>query len=73
VQRLGELGWNEGRTVAIEYRWAAEGRADRFTEFATEFVQLKVDVILATGTAAALAAKRASSIISIVTCNAAQV
>jgi putative tryptophan/tyrosine transport system substrate-binding protein len=45
VQRLRELGWIEGRTVAIEYRWA-EGRSERFAEFAAEFVRLKVDVIL---------------------------
>src|SRR5262249_34036981 len=37
VQRLRELGWNEGRTVAIEYRWA-EGRRERFNEIASEFV-----------------------------------
>src|SRR5215471_2766781 len=43
VQRLRELGWIEGRTIAIEYRWA-EGRADRAAEIAAEFVQLKVDV-----------------------------
>src|SRR5262245_47973097 len=52
VQRLGELGWNEGRTVTIEYRWG-EGRAERFTEIAAELVRLKVDVILAGGTEAA--------------------
>jgi putative tryptophan/tyrosine transport system substrate-binding protein len=45
VQRLRELGSIEGRTVAIEYRWA-EGRSERFAEFAAEFVRLKVDVIL---------------------------
>jgi hypothetical protein len=45
VQRLRELGWIEGRTVAIEYRWA-EGRNERFAEIAAEFVRLKVDVIL---------------------------
>jgi putative ABC transport system substrate-binding protein len=44
VQRLRELGWIEGRTVAIEYRWG-EGRADRYAEIAAEFVHLKVDVI----------------------------
>jgi putative ABC transport system substrate-binding protein len=37
VQRLRELGWMEGRTVAIEYRWA-EGHNERFTEIAAEFV-----------------------------------
>src|SRR5262245_54157587 len=42
---LGELGWIEGRTVAIEYRWA-EGRNERLAEIAAEFVQRKVDVIV---------------------------
>ena len=51
VQRMRELGWIEGRTVAIEYRWA-EGRTERFTEIATEFVQLKVDVIVTSGAGA---------------------
>jgi putative ABC transport system substrate-binding protein len=46
VQRLRELGWIEGRTVAIQYRWA-EGRAERFAEIAEEFVKLKVDVVAA--------------------------
>ncbi len=50
VQRLRELGWIEGRTVAIEYRWA-EGRSERFAEIAAEFVRLKVDVIVTSGTA----------------------
>src|SRR6266478_299047 len=45
VQRLRELGWIEGRTIAIEYRWA-EGRDERYAEIAAEFVRLKVDVIL---------------------------
>jgi putative ABC transport system substrate-binding protein len=64
VQRMRELGWIEGRTVAIEYRWA-EGRTERFTEIATEFVQLKVDVIVASG-AGAVAAKQVTSLIPIV-------
>jgi hypothetical protein len=38
VQRLRELGWVEGRTIAIEYRWA-EGRSERYTEIAAEFVR----------------------------------
>ena len=46
VQRLRQLGWIEGQTVAIEYRWA-EGQYDRFAEIAAEFVRLKVDVIVA--------------------------
>jgi len=64
VQRLRELGWVEGRTIAIEYRWA-EGRPERFTEIAAEFVRLKVDVIATSG-GAALGAKRATSVIPIV-------
>src|SRR5262245_34565330 len=42
LNRLHELSWIDGRTVAIEYRWA-EGRAERFAEIATEFVRLNVD------------------------------
>ena len=64
VQRLGEVGWIDGRTVAIEYRWA-EGRRERFAEIAAEFVQLKVDVIVTVG-AAALAAKQVTPTIPIV-------
>jgi len=65
VQRLRELGWIEGSTVAIEVRWG-EGRADRYAEIAAEFVRLNVDVILAGGTEPAVAAKQATSIIPIV-------
>jgi putative ABC transport system substrate-binding protein len=50
VQRLREFGWIDGRTVVIEYRWA-EGHSDRYAEIAAEFVRLKVDVIVAVGTA----------------------
>jgi putative tryptophan/tyrosine transport system substrate-binding protein len=64
VQRLRELGWIEGRTVAIEYRWA-EGRNGRYADFAAEFVRLKVDVIVAPG-GAVRAVKQATSIIPIV-------
>jgi len=64
VHRLRELGWIEGRTVAIEYRWA-EGRRERFGEIAAEFIALKVDVIVTGGDAAA-AAKQATSVIPIV-------
>jgi putative ABC transport system substrate-binding protein len=64
VQRLRELGWIEGRTVATEYRWA-EGRSERFSDIAAEFVRLKVDVIVAGGNAVA-AAKQATSVIPIV-------
>jgi putative ABC transport system substrate-binding protein len=65
VQRLRELGWIEGRTVAIEYRWA-EGRTERFDEIAAEFVRRKVDVIVTSATAAIVAAKQATSVIPIV-------
>ena len=65
VQRLRELGWIEGRTVVIDYRWA-EGRSERVADIAAEFVQDKVDLIFATGTEAALAAKKATALIPIV-------
>ncbi len=63
-QRLRELGWIEGRTVAIEYRWA-EGRPERYTEIAAEFVRLKVDIIVTSGTALPVV-KQATSVIPIV-------
>src|ERR1700693_5376838 len=53
-KRLRELGWIEGRTVAIEYRWA-EARTERYTEIAAEFVGLKVDVIVTWASAPGLA------------------
>ena len=65
VERLRELGWTEGRTLAIEYRWA-EGRNDRLAEIAAEFVRLKVDVIVTSGTPPTVAAKQATSVIPIV-------
>jgi putative tryptophan/tyrosine transport system substrate-binding protein len=65
VQRLRELGWIEGRNVAIEYRWA-EGRFERLAEFTTQFVRQGVDVIVAESTVAALAAKQATAAIPIV-------
>jgi putative tryptophan/tyrosine transport system substrate-binding protein len=65
VQRLRELGWIEGRTVAIEYRWA-EGDNERAAEIAAEFVQLKVDIIVTSGTPQVIAARHANSLIPIV-------
>jgi putative tryptophan/tyrosine transport system substrate-binding protein len=65
LQRLRELGWIDGRTITIEYRWA-EGHAARLAEMAAEFVQLKVDVIVTQGTSPVLAAKQATSSIPIV-------
>ena len=64
VRRLREHGWVEGRTVAIEYRWA-EGRTERYAEIAAEFVRLKVDVIVISGSAGA-AVRRATSTIPVV-------
>jgi putative ABC transport system substrate-binding protein len=64
AQRLRELGWIEGRTVAIEYRWA-DGRDERYAQIAAEFVRLKVDVIVTPG-GAALTVKQATSGIPIV-------
>jgi putative ABC transport system substrate-binding protein len=65
VQRLHELGWIEGRNLAIEYRWA-EGRLDRSPEIIAEFIRLKVDVIVTHATVNVLAAKQATSVIPIV-------
>jgi ABC-type uncharacterized transport system substrate-binding protein len=64
VQRMNELGWVDGRTIAIEYRWG-KGRPDRYAAIAAEFVRLNVDVIVTQGGAAA-AAKKATSVIPIV-------
>jgi putative ABC transport system substrate-binding protein len=64
VGRLGELGWIEGRTIAIEYRWS-EGRPERNAEIAAEFVRRKVDVIVTVGSAVP-AAKQATTVIPIV-------
>jgi putative tryptophan/tyrosine transport system substrate-binding protein len=65
LERLRDLGWIEGRTIDIEYRWA-EGRTERLAEFAAEFVRLKVDVIVTSATPPVLAAKKATSVIPIV-------
>ena len=65
LRRLDELGWREGRTIAIQYRWA-NGRSDSLPEIAAEFVRLKVALIYAVGTESALAAKQATSVIPIV-------
>jgi ABC-type uncharacterized transport system substrate-binding protein len=65
VQRLRELGWIEGRNIAIEYRWL-EGRTERAAEMVAEFVRLKVDVIVTHSAAPVVAAKQATSVIPIV-------
>ena len=65
VTRLGELGWVEGRTVAIEYRWA-EGHFDRAPALISELLRLKIDIIVTHGTPDVQAAKQATSDIPIV-------
>jgi ABC-type uncharacterized transport system substrate-binding protein len=64
TQRLSELGWTDGRNIKIEYRWAA-GDIPQTKEFAAEFVQQKVDVIV-TSAFGVVAAKEATSTIPIV-------
>jgi putative ABC transport system substrate-binding protein len=64
VARLRELGWIDGRTIAIEYRWS-EGRTERYAEIAAEFVRLKVDVIVTVGSAVPTV-RQATAVIPIV-------
>ena len=64
-ERLTELGYVEGHDVVIEYR-SADGRSERLPDLATELVRLKVDVIVARGTRAALSAQAATLTIPIV-------
>ena len=64
VAGMRELGWVEGRTIAIEYRWS-EGRPERYAEIAAEFVRLNVDVILTVGSAVPIV-RQATMVIPIV-------
>ena len=64
VERLSALGWVEGRTIVIDYRWS-EGRPERVAEVAAEFVRLKVDAIV-TDAIAVPALKQATAVIPIV-------
>jgi putative tryptophan/tyrosine transport system substrate-binding protein len=64
-ERLRDLGYAEGQNLVVERRYA-EGRVERFKEFAAEMVRLKVDIIIVVTTPAALAARNATSIIPIV-------
>jgi putative ABC transport system substrate-binding protein len=63
VDRLKELGWIDGRTVEIDYRWA---ETQRFDEIIADFVQRKVALILTSGTPPVLAAQKATSEVPIV-------
>jgi putative tryptophan/tyrosine transport system substrate-binding protein len=65
IRRFGELGWRDGRTVTIESRWA-EGRAERFSEIAAEFVRLKVNVIVTAGAGPVSAVRQVTRLIPIV-------
>src|SRR5580704_19134657 len=60
LQRLRELGWIENRSMTIEYRWT-EGHNERYAQLAAELVRLKVDVIVALGSPAIVAAKQATA------------
>ena len=64
VARLRELGWIEGSTIAIEYRWS-QGRTERYAEIAAEFVRLKVNVIVTVGSAVPIV-RQATAVIPIV-------
>jgi putative tryptophan/tyrosine transport system substrate-binding protein len=65
VQRLSELGWNDGSTVKIAYRWA-EASEERAAQIAAEFARLNVDVIVTSGVPEIRAAKRVTATIPIV-------
>src|SRR5262249_58232589 len=69
AQRLRELGWIEDRTIKIDLRWA-EGRNDLSAEIATDFVRLKVDVIVTYGSEHVQIAKEATSTIPLVALSA---
>src|SRR6516225_8341686 len=64
VTRLSELGWIEGKTIDIEYRWS-QGRSERYADIAAEFVRRKVDVIVTVGSAVPIV-KEATTVIPIV-------
>ena len=65
-QGLRDLGYIEGKNILVEYRYTVEAELDRIPELATELVQLKVDVLVATFTSAIRAAKQATKTIPIV-------
>jgi len=64
VTRLSELGWIEGKTIDIEYRWS-QGRSERYADIAAEFVRRKVDVIVTVGSAVPIV-RQATTVIPIV-------
>src|SRR5262245_63610192 len=64
-QEMSKLGWNEGKNISIEYRFA-EQKDERLPELAADLVRLKVDLIVTSGGTTPLAAKKATSTIPIV-------
>ena len=64
-QEMGKLGWIEGKNITIEYRFA-EQKFERLAELAAELVRLNIELVVAAGTPAALAAKKATTSIPIV-------
>src|SRR4051812_25782261 len=58
TKRMGELGWIDGRTVVLAYRWA-EGHPERYSEIAAEFARLNADVIVTSVSGAVVAVKQA--------------
>jgi putative ABC transport system substrate-binding protein len=68
-QELNNLGWVEGKNVATQYRFS-EGRDDRLPELAADLVRLQVDLMVAAGTTAVMAAKNATTTIPIIFTNA---
>src|SRR5262249_35189293 len=69
-QQLSKLGWNEGKNITIEYRFA-EQKLERLPELAADLVRLRVDLIVVVGQPTALAANSATATIPIVMTNAA--
>jgi len=63
--RMGELGYSEGKNVSVEYRFA-EGRAGALPRLARELIDAKVDVIMAMGDEAIVAAKNATRTVPVV-------
>src|SRR5574341_788124 len=69
-EEIRRIGWIKGKNIIVEYRFAEE-KTDRLTELVADLIRLKVDLILCSSTAAALAAKRATTTIPIVIVSAA--
>jgi putative ABC transport system substrate-binding protein len=64
-QELSKLGWTEGKNITVEYRFA-EQKPERTAELAADLLRLKISLIVVTGTAVALAAKKATTTLPII-------